>query len=105
MKEATTKEKLIAYFQEHAENTGTALVLRTTEHLPENHGYQTGSNNGNYAYGMIFVVNFDGTLELKDWRTSDGDLTVPSEYKAVSEDDFYKALLFSLGDEEKEFNS
>ena len=68
---------------------------------PEAHGFQTGSNNGNYAEHISFRYQ-EGKFHIKSYNSAEGDLLPWVEWEEVSAAEFLSGVVKAAVDEERE---
>lgn len=71
-------------------------------YLPEAHGFQTGSNNGNYRLDIHFRIE-DGKYYIKDSSSGDGDVFPYSEWEEVTAEEYAKKISQAGWEEAREY--
>ncbi|MGI6078866.1 MAG: hypothetical protein ACOYCB_12070 [Fastidiosipilaceae bacterium] len=72
-----------------------------TVYLPEAHGFQTGSNNGNYAEYVDFKID-SGKYYIRYSTSGDGDIFPYPNWEQVTPDEFAQKIAQARAKEDEE---
>jgi uncharacterized protein YfbU (UPF0304 family) len=69
---------------------------RVVIYSPEAHGFQTGSNNGNYEESVRFMISKSGRYYLKFESSSDGDMSSFPSWEKVTPEEWVAHLELAI---------